>query len=122
MKFFFIYLCFFLFSRVENLLETSSAFSVVYISDSLKSSSKESFFEGKILFFKYCNLCHENKQNVIIPEKNLKEETLKTNSMYNINSISYQIINGKNGMPAFGGKLNEKEIKQIASYILSSFI
>ena len=38
--------------------------------------------------------------------------------MYNIDSISYQIINGKNGMPAFGGRLNYIEIMNIANYVL----
>ena len=33
-------------------------------------------------------------------------------------AISYQIINGKNGMPAFGGRLKESEIEKIASYVL----
>jgi mono/diheme cytochrome c family protein len=38
--------------------------------------------------------------------------------MNNRNSIIYQIINGKNGMPGFGGRLKESEIEEIASYIL----
>jgi mono/diheme cytochrome c family protein len=31
--------------------------------------------------------------------------------MNTISAISYQVINGKNGMPAFGGRLTEKELK-----------
>jgi mono/diheme cytochrome c family protein len=27
-------------------------------------------------------------------------------------------VNGKNGMPAFGGRLNEKDIEKITEYIL----
>ena len=38
--------------------------------------------------------------------------------MNTLNSISYQIINGKNGMPAFGGRLQEDEIEILASYVL----
>jgi cytochrome c6 len=48
--------------------------------------------------------------NIIIPEKNLKE-TLEANGMNTISAISYQVINGKNGMPAFGGRLTEKKLK-----------
>ena len=29
-----------------------------------------------------------------------------------------KILNGKNGMPAFGGRLNEQQIEQIAEYVL----
>ena len=38
--------------------------------------------------------------------------------MNNINAISYQILNGKNGMPAFSGRLKENEIEAIAKYVL----
>jgi cytochrome c6 len=46
--------------------------------------------------------------NIIIPEKNLKKETLEANGMNTISAISYQVINGKR-MPAFGGRLTEKK-------------
>ena len=38
--------------------------------------------------------------------------------MNTIDAISYQILNGKNGMPAFGGRLTTNEIKNIANYVL----
>jgi cytochrome c6 len=40
------------------------------------------------------------------------------NGINNFSSIIYQIINGKNGMPAFGGRLNESQIQDIAYYVL----
>ena len=40
--------------------------------------------------------------------------------MYNIEAIIYQVLNGKNGMPAFGGRLTENEIEDIAGYIMIS--
>ncbi len=73
---------------------------------------------GENLFIQNCSVCHIGGSNIIISEKNLKKETLKENGMYNIDSISYQVINGKNGMPAFGGRLNSEEINNIAKYIL----
>jgi cytochrome c6 len=73
---------------------------------------------GKTLFLSNCNVCHIGGNNIIIPEKNLKKETLETNGMNNLNAIVYQVINGKNGMPAFGGRLQENEIEEIANYIL----
>jgi hypothetical protein len=47
--------------------------------------------------------------NIIIPEKN-KKETLEANGMNTISAISIK-FNGKNGMPAFGGRLTEKKLK-----------
>jgi hypothetical protein len=34
--------------------------------------------------------------------KRILKETLEANGMNTISAISYQVINGKNGMPAFG--------------------
>jgi cytochrome c6 len=73
---------------------------------------------GEKLFTQNCIVCHIGGSNVIIFEKNLKKETLKENGMYNLDSITYQIINGKNGMPAFGGRLKSEEINNIAQYVL----
>jgi cytochrome c6 len=74
--------------------------------------------KGKSLFEYNCSVCHIGGTNIIIPEKNLKKETLETNGMNSLNAIIYQIINGKNGMPAFGGRLTEKQIEEIANYVL----
>jgi cytochrome c6 len=75
-------------------------------------------FSGKSLFMDNCSVCHRNGQNIILPEKNLQLKTLKLNGMNTSKSIVYQIVNGKNGMPAFGGRLNEKDIEKITEYIL----
>ena len=40
--------------------------------------------------------------------------------MYSKESIIYQVLNGKNGMPAFGGRLDQKEIEEVAEYVLIS--
>jgi len=73
---------------------------------------------GKQIFLKNCNVCHLKGTNVIIPEKNLKKETLEANGMNKIDAIIYQITNGKNGMPAFGRRLTEKQINEVANYVL----
>ena len=74
--------------------------------------------KGEKIFQQNCSVCHENGNNIIIAEKNLKKESLETNGMNSISSISYQVTNGKNGMPAFGGRLKEEDINQVANYIL----
>jgi cytochrome c6 len=73
---------------------------------------------GKKIFFLNCNVCHQNGTNIIIPEKNLKKEVLDINGMNNLDSIIYQVINGKNGMPAFGGRLSYIEIESVSEYVL----
>ena len=73
--------------------------------------------KGEILFENYCSLCHQNGNTIFFPEKNLKKETLERNGINSTESIRYLIKNGKNGMPAFGGKVREEEIEQIASYL-----
>ena len=73
---------------------------------------------GEKLFSMYCMPCHAGGNNLIIPEKNLKIETLENLGINNSESLIYQITNGKNGMPAFGGRLKEKEIESIAFFLL----
>ena len=73
---------------------------------------------GEKIFQQNCSVCHEGGNNIIISEKNLKRESLEMNGMNSVESISYQVTNGKNGMPAFGGRLKEEDIKDVASYIL----
>jgi cytochrome c6 len=75
---------------------------------------------GEELFNNNCSVCHLGGNNIIIPEKNLKFETLEANGMNTTSAIKYQIINGKNGMPAFGGRLKEIEIEEIAKYVLDN--
>jgi cytochrome c6 len=106
-----------------------STFSVFNVSEELETDfflpNKDKKIKnelGKKLFLSNCNVCHIGGTNVIIPEKNLKFEALETNGMNNLNAIIYQILNGKNGMPAFGGRLNDKEIESIAEYILEQSV
>jgi cytochrome c6 len=73
---------------------------------------------GEKLFSLYCMACHAGGNNLIIPEKNLKKETLENLGINNSDSLIYQIRNGKNGMPAFGGRLKEKEIEAITWFLL----
>ena len=70
------------------------------------------------LFETNCVVCHQNGENSIIPEKNFEKKNLEANGMNSILAIRYQIRNGKNGMPAFGDRLKESDISQIANYIL----
>jgi cytochrome c6 len=101
-----------------NLL-TTYIFAFIFFFNTKNSSAIESGKDmGKELFIKNCSICHMGGNNIIIPEKNLKKDALEENGMNTINAISYQILNGKNGMPAFGGRLQENEIEAISKYVL----
>jgi cytochrome c6 len=83
-----------------------------------KEVKSTNFEKGKEIFFANCTACHSGGNNIIIPEKNLKKMSLEANGMNKIESIIYQVINGKNGMPAFGGRLKEEDIEDVAAYVL----
>jgi cytochrome c6 len=74
---------------------------------------------GERIFSANCSACHAGGNNVIIPEKTLKKETLEANGMNSVNAITYQVTNGKNAMPAFGGRLDDSDIEDVANYVLS---
>lgn len=73
---------------------------------------------GEHLFSANCSACHIGGNNVIISHKTLRKEALEKYEMNSIEAIRYQVINGKNAMPAFGSRLSEEEIEAIANYVL----
>ncbi len=74
---------------------------------------------GKNVFTANCSACHAGGNNVIMPEKTLKKDALETNQMNSVKAITYQVTNGKNAMPAFGGRLSDNDIEDVANYVLS---
>ena len=51
-------------------------------------------------------------------ERTLQEAVLRENGMLAADAIEYQVINGKNRMPAFEGRLSEDEITNVAYYVV----
>jgi len=74
---------------------------------------------GEQLFAANCSACHIGGKNVVVPEKNLQSDVLQANGMKSVDAIVYQVTNGKNAMPAFGGRLEDQNIKDIANYVIS---
>ena len=74
---------------------------------------------GEQIFSANCSACHAGGNNVIMPEKTLKKDALEENKMNSIKAITYQVTNGKNAMPAFGGRLDDNAIEDVANYVLS---
>lgn len=74
---------------------------------------------GERIFTANCAACHAGGNNVIMPEKTLKKDALEGNGMNSVSAITYQVTNGKNAMPAFGGRLSDSDIEDVANYVLS---
>nr|YP_010182937.1 cytochrome c553 [Macrocystis integrifolia]YP_010445126.1 cytochrome c553 [Macrocystis pyrifera]QVE47536.1 cytochrome c553 [Macrocystis integrifolia]QWK42378.1 cytochrome c553 [Macrocystis pyrifera]UTJ90627.1 cytochrome c553 [Macrocystis pyrifera] len=74
---------------------------------------------GENIFTANCSACHAGGNNVIMPEKTLKKGALSDNQMNSVSAITYQVTNGKNAMPAFGGRLAETDIEDVANFVLS---
>mmetsp|Transcript_25464 Transcript_25464/g.74780 ORF Transcript_25464/g.74780 Transcript_25464/m.74780 type:complete len:141 (+) Transcript_25464:53-475(+) len=79
-------------------------------------SNGESVFQGN------CAACHAGGQNSVQPEKTLELASLEkylANFKGDESAIVTQVTNGKNAMPAFGGRLEDDEIADVAAYVLS---
>ena len=77
---------------------------------------------GEQVFNANCAACHAGGQNVIMPEKTLEKEAL---DQYlaggrSAGSVVTQVTNGKNAMPAFGGRLSDEDIANVAAYVIAT--
>lgn len=77
---------------------------------------------GEQVFNANCAACHAGGQNVIMPEKTLEKEALEQYLAggRSEKSIISQVTNGKNAMPAFGGRLDDDAIADVAAYVIAS--
>ena len=75
---------------------------------------------GEQLFDANCAACHAGGQNVIMPEKTLEKAALEQylDGGRSEASVVKQVTNGKNAMPAFGGRLADDEIGDLAAYVI----
>ena len=78
--------------------------------------------EGEAVFSGNCAACHAGGQNVIMPEKTLEKEALEEylDGGFNEKAVIKQVTNGKNAMPAFGGRLSDDDIANVAAYVIST--
>lgn len=74
---------------------------------------------GATVFAGNCAACHAGGNNVIQNEKTLRKDALEQYLSGGLKpeSIVTQVTNGKNAMPAFGGRLDEEEITDVAAYV-----
>lgn len=104
---------------------------------------------GESIFSGNCAACHAGGQNVIQPEKTLQQAVRGARwvvspsmsalcvwrltppphpqalSEYldggaNEKAVIKQVTNGKNAMPAFGGRLSDEDIANVATYVITT--
>ncbi|MDX2097385.1 MAG: c-type cytochrome [Leptolyngbyaceae cyanobacterium bins.59] len=77
---------------------------------------------GAKIFSANCAACHLGGNNVIMGDKTLKkaalEKYLPDFQAQPLETIIYQVKNGKNAMPAFSGRLSDDQIADVAAYVL----
>ncbi|MEI7664657.1 MAG: c-type cytochrome [Synechococcaceae cyanobacterium ELA263] len=76
---------------------------------------------GGQIFSANCAACHMGGGNVVNAQATLKKDALESYlanySAGHEAAIITQVTNGKNAMPAFGGKLSATDIEDVASYV-----
>mmetsp|Transcript_5153 Transcript_5153/g.11870 ORF Transcript_5153/g.11870 Transcript_5153/m.11870 type:complete len:144 (-) Transcript_5153:236-667(-) len=77
---------------------------------------------GEVIFSGNCAACHAGGQNVIMPEKTLERQALEEflDGGFSEAAVVKQVTNGKNAMPAFGGRLSDSDIANVATYVIST--
>ena len=104
---------------MKKYLYLLSSLTILAASTLAQNATAADIEHGGQVFSANCSACHAGGNNVIMPEKTLKKDALVDNDMNSISAITYQVTNGKNAMPAFGGRLQEVDIEDVASYVLS---
>ena len=106
---------------MRNFLSLSLATLIALFSPSVVVAADAA--HGEQIFSANCAACHMGGGNVVNGQRTLQNDDLKA-YLTNYNegheeAIAYQVTNGKNGMPAFGGKLGPNDIADVASYVES---
>ena len=107
---------------MRNLFTTLSAIALLVFAVFMLSSNQPALAadleNGAKIFSANCAACHSGGGNLINANKTLKKEVLEKYEMKSLDAVTIQVTKGKNAMPAFGGRLNPKQIEDVASYVL----
>lgn len=77
---------------------------------------------GAQVFSANCAACHIGGNNAVNAQKTLKVDALEQyldgyGAEHDLNAIITQVTYGKNAMAAFGSRLSEDEIANVAAYV-----
>nr|ARW63639.1 cytochrome c553 [Chondria sp. (in: red algae)] len=74
---------------------------------------------GEQVFLANCAACHNGGKNTVVPLKTLQLGDLEKYEKNTVDAIMYQVTNGNGAMPAFGDRLSEDDIQNVAGYVLN---
>ncbi len=103
--------------RLRTLL-TTIALSILFLLEMNSSALAADAAAGAKVFNANCAACHAGGGNAINAAKTLKKDALTANSKDTVEAIVTQVVNGKNAMPSFKGRLSEDQIQSVAMYVL----
>jgi len=107
---------------LDNVANTATISDAIGSEDGAPLSLTRDIGAGERIFSANCAVCHAGGQNVIMPEKTLEKEALDEYLAggRKESSVVTQVTNGKNAMPAFGGRLSDEEIGNVAAYVINN--
>ena len=70
------------------------------------------------IFENNCSACHKDGGNIINAKKALTKEALEENGMYSVAAVKKIVSEGKSPMPGFSATLEEKQIDEVAAYVI----
>lgn len=73
---------------------------------------------GAKIFSANCAGCHPKGGNIIRRGKNLQQRALHRNHLDSTEAIVALVTKGKNNMSAFGDRLSERQIEDVAAFVL----
>lgn len=73
---------------------------------------------GAKIFINNCAACHVGGGNIILADKSLNKHALEQYNMDSVEAIAKQIKYGKKAMPAFKGRLDDRQIEEVSAYVL----
>ena len=77
---------------------------------------------GEKVFNANCASCHAGGKNAVVADHTLEKSAIEKylKGGFKESSVIMQVTNGKNAMPAFGGRLSEDDINNVASYVITT--
>jgi cytochrome c6 len=103
----------------------ASAAKVAAVSAALMLTASPAFAgdadAGEKIFNANCAACHAGGQNSVVADHTLEKAAIEKylTGGFKEASVVTQVTNGKNAMPAFGGRLSDDDIANVATYVIS---
>jgi cytochrome c6 len=74
---------------------------------------------GAKIFTVNCVGCHPHGGNIVRRGKTLTKKALHKNKFDSLPTVVSIVTNGKNNMSAYGDRLSQQEIEDVAAYVLA---